>query len=841
MWLKRIQILTLLLVGPSIASCGNYNTQPGIPFLLIYEDLITIINPAIPGVNINHSGTTGSVTEGATTDSYTIVLNSQPEADIVVQATPDSQLLVNGISTATSLTFTQDNWDTLQTLTVSAVDDALAEGSHTGTISHAVSQGDELYLALTSLDDLTFSITDNDTPGVSITESGGATNITEGGATDTYTIVLTSAPTANVVISMNPDTQSTTDLPSITFTNLDWNSPQTITVTAVNDDVAEGNHSSTISHTASSTDANYNGISINDVVASITDNETAGVSISPTSVSVSEAGTSDTYDIVLTSKPAGSVTVGIADDSQVNVDTSSVVFSTTDWNSPQTVTVSAEDDGVAEGTPHYGTITHTATSVGDPAYNGVGVSDVTASITDNDTAAVIITESLGSTDVEEGSGTTSDTYTISLQTTPSGSADVNVDVAFNIGQVTIDGKSSTPQTIVLDAGNSWTATITVEAVDDSSCEQNHISTISHTATSAASEYNGIGISDVTVNIADTARVNYKETGTVSMAGSASQNITLGQSVDTARTFTLCNFITTSSSETSWVTCELNSGSVLNVSTGATVPATVRYHVVEFQTGVNVQRGSVSWNTAQATQVVTLPSAVDTGSSFAIVNARTTDTLYDKDERATVTAEITGPTSLTLTRNEALTAIEIEWQVVEIEAATVQSGTTQIAGGANTKTLTAPADFTSVDTSTTFLLFSYRAAGASNGIESLYKTRGMITDGSTVTFNRASTSNTVDIAWYLVTMTDGATVQSGTENFAGTAGTNISRTVTIIPSVDTTCSLPVISSSGGIGVNDDLDASSFTGFLSSGSGLQLDRGSDQNVTSNVDWFVIEFLK
>ncbi|MBD6617094.1 type I secretion C-terminal target domain-containing protein [Komarekiella sp. 'clone 1'] len=109
--------------------------------------------------------------------------------------------------------------------------------------------------------------------GVTITESDGSTNVTEGGATDTYTIALTSQPTADVAIALNSNAQITTSVNSLTFTAANWNQAQTITVTAVDDDVVEGNHTSTLSLTAASADASYNDIAIASINVSITDND----------------------------------------------------------------------------------------------------------------------------------------------------------------------------------------------------------------------------------------------------------------------------------------------------------------------------------------------------------------------------------------------------------------------------------------------------------------------------------------------------------------------------------------------------------------------------------------
>ena len=52
------------------------------------------------------------------------------------------------------------------------------------------------------------NVTDNDTSGVTITESGGTTDVTEGGAADSYTVVLDSVPTANVDVTVTPDGQT---------------------------------------------------------------------------------------------------------------------------------------------------------------------------------------------------------------------------------------------------------------------------------------------------------------------------------------------------------------------------------------------------------------------------------------------------------------------------------------------------------------------------------------------------------------------------------------------------------------------------------------------------------
>ncbi|MBW4557342.1 MAG: ExeM/NucH family extracellular endonuclease [Trichormus sp. ATA11-4-KO1] len=122
-----------------------------------------------------------------------------------------------------------------------------------------------------AIDDLQISTTA--LPGITLIESAGSTNVTEAGDTDTYTLVLNTQPTADVSINVSPDDQSTTTPTTVVFTPDNWDVPQTVTVIAVDDDLVEGTHSSTISHTVTSQDVDYNGQNIPSIIATITDND----------------------------------------------------------------------------------------------------------------------------------------------------------------------------------------------------------------------------------------------------------------------------------------------------------------------------------------------------------------------------------------------------------------------------------------------------------------------------------------------------------------------------------------------------------------------------------------
>jgi len=113
-------------------------------------------------------------------------------------------------------------------------------------------------------------------PSVTITQSGLNTAVTEGGATDSYTVVLTSQPTADVTITLdNTNGQVTTDVTTLTFTTANWATPQTVTLTAANDTRAEDVDIGVIKHTVTSTGSDYDGIAIDSVRATVTDNDLA--------------------------------------------------------------------------------------------------------------------------------------------------------------------------------------------------------------------------------------------------------------------------------------------------------------------------------------------------------------------------------------------------------------------------------------------------------------------------------------------------------------------------------------------------------------------------------------
>ena len=217
----------------------------------------------------------------------------------------------------------------------------------------AATSADANYNGLNAAD-VSVTNADNDTAGITVSPTSGLMT-TEAGGAATFTIVLNTQPTASVTIGLtSADASEGTVAPAgVTFTAANWNTPQTLTVTGVDDDLDDGDVLYTIvTAAATSTDANYNGLNAADVSVTNTDNDTAGITVSPTSGLVtSESGGTATFVIVLNTRPTAGVTIGLtsSDSTEGSVSPASVSFTPANWNVAQTVTVTGIDDRVDDG------------------------------------------------------------------------------------------------------------------------------------------------------------------------------------------------------------------------------------------------------------------------------------------------------------------------------------------------------------------------------------------------------------------------------------------------------------------------------------------------------------
>jgi hypothetical protein len=146
---------------------------------------------------------------------------------------------------------------------------------------------------------------------------------TEGGATGTFSVQLSIVPSSAVTITPSFNaSQVSLSPPTLTFSpDASALSPQTFTVTAVNNSVADGTRLAPITLAATSSDAAFSGIALSSVTATLTDNDgTASLSVADATVAdatVAEpatANTTSTVNLTVTLAPpsAQAVTVQYA-------------------------------------------------------------------------------------------------------------------------------------------------------------------------------------------------------------------------------------------------------------------------------------------------------------------------------------------------------------------------------------------------------------------------------------------------------------------------------------------------------------------------------------------------
>ena len=448
-----------------------------------------------------------AIAEGGATADFTVVLDSAPSDNVVFDVTPDAQCTTS----VAQLTFTTGDWNSAQTVNVTAVDDAADESTHTCTVTLSTN-GSTAAAEYGSYDpaDVTATITDNDTAP---TYTAGATvnptsiAIAEGGATADFTVVLDSAPSDNVVFDVTPDAQCTTSVAQLTFTTGDWNSAQTVNVTAVDDAADESTHTCTVtlSTNGSTAAAEYGSYDPADVTATITDNDTptytAGATVNPTSIAIAEGGATADFTVVLDSAPSGDVVFDVTPDTQCTTSVAQLTFTTSDWSSAQTVTVTAVDDAADEST-HTCTVTlSTNGSTAAAEYGSYDPADVTATITDNDAITYTAGVSVSPTTINVAEGGATDSYDIVLTSEPSSTV---VITSAGDGQCTVTSGAS----LTFNASN-WSTpqTVGVSANDDSAVEGVHTCTITvslDTGNTTAAEYLSpvYDPSDVSGNITD---------------------------------------------------------------------------------------------------------------------------------------------------------------------------------------------------------------------------------------------------------------------------------------------------------------------------------------------------
>ncbi len=275
-----------------------------------------------------------TIAEGGTED-ITVKLGAQPSSTVDIELTktnPDITL------SRSFLTFNTSNWNTAQSVTVSAGQDDDATDDE-GSLTLSVHSGGIVALQVVE----SIAITDDDDG--SITVSAAAVDLVEGSEDDrrkTFTVKLGTPPASSAVLSvMSGDIEAVTVSPAtLTFSASDYDQDQTVTVTAVDDgDSADETVDITVSVSS--------GITAGKVKKSVSVRDDDGrILIDPDPLSIEE-GNNESFAVRLSGAPASNAVLSVtsADTSVATVSPATLTFTATDYDDEKLVNVSAVGDG----------------------------------------------------------------------------------------------------------------------------------------------------------------------------------------------------------------------------------------------------------------------------------------------------------------------------------------------------------------------------------------------------------------------------------------------------------------------------------------------------------------
>ena len=408
-----------------------------------------------PGLRV--APTRLTVAEGAG-GTYTVRLNTDPLGSVTATS-DDAAVTLDADSTPQerTLTFNSANWATPQTVTVD--DDTPALVIDTDPLTDDVDGGP---LAATENQSAEYTVRLATEPTVTVT----------------VTVTVTS-PDATLAVDSEPSPRTRT----LTFTTSTWNTAQTVTARALDDDDG-GNETAAIAHEA--TGGDYDGVSADLAVAVADDDPRAVLVASP--IALREGGMASSTARLAT-RPTGTVTVAITDrhpDVTV-VPPTALTFDAATWQTAQTFTIRATEDDDGED--------ETATLMFDPRgadYDRTRSATSTVNLADDDPRGVTLSEStLG---VPEGGGAT---YSARLDTQPVGGL-----VTVTVGGVPADGITASPTALTFTGAN-WDTprTVRVSAAEDDNTANESV-LLTHAVVGADYGREGVMAGSVTATATD---------------------------------------------------------------------------------------------------------------------------------------------------------------------------------------------------------------------------------------------------------------------------------------------------------------------------------------------------
>ena len=329
---------------------------------------------------------------------------------------------------------------------------------------------------------------------------------------------LNAKPKSAVIVTIKSDHNDRLSISSssLTFTPSNWNTDQTVTFTAIDDHIANGDLNFSITINSSSYDSRFNDIE-NIVQVSIKDNDEVGIIYDDSSITLNE-GQSVIRTFKLKSQPLADVVLNISSDhdDKLTISSKQLMFTSSNWNINQSVIFTAIDDNIASGDLSFNIKIKSSST--DALYNNIPENVIPITIKDDDLAGIIYDST--SVNLNEGQFIT---RTFRLKSQPT--SNVTLNISSNNGSRLSISKPSLIFTV-----SNWDTeqSVTFTSIDNSIDDGDVTVSVTIKSTSADINYNNLSSGfAITVKDNDTSGIITDTTPTT---------ITEGQSI--TRTFKL---------------------------------------------------------------------------------------------------------------------------------------------------------------------------------------------------------------------------------------------------------------------------------------------------------------
>jgi hypothetical protein len=417
---------------------------------------VTVVDRDVLNITTNPSAVT--VVEGQN-KTFTVSLTKMPPSTVTVSLTSSNP--AKGTVSPATLTFTPANYASAQPVTVTGVND-------NDTSNEALS----VLCALVGVTSREVAVTVTDKDVQAIVPSVATLSVAEG-ASGSFGVALAFDPVTPLTVSLVSANTSAISLaaPTLTFTSANYAVPQMVSVAGVID-ANTASEVVPISLTAT-------GVVAKTVTVTQVDKDVQGLLVSPTAVSVSETGTT-TVTVALKFNPLSNanVTIASSDATAVTVSPATLTFTSANFATPQTVTLT----GVMNAGTVNRTANVTATLAGSPS--------VTVPVTIVDAGAQSFTVAPASLALTEAGAV--GTFTVKLAQAPTGTLTA-VLASANTGIATVS-----PASLSFTAANfSMPQTVTVTPLHDTNAV-NDSTTVSVTSAGVATQSVGVNVADIDV-------------------------------------------------------------------------------------------------------------------------------------------------------------------------------------------------------------------------------------------------------------------------------------------------------------------------------------------------------